>query len=131
MGSCSLSWLGQVNLSCTVRFCHSSICPGYLSKTWLVSLVVFLLCGCHVLTREVHQSSLRQLICPAQDHFIVLTLYLTFVLSLTQVFFFLSLYVMLSILPSIFVRVRVLHHVMSYIAGRCHAGFTTHQTSTM
>ena len=39
--------------------------------------------------------------CPAQDHFICLTLlimYMTFVLSLTHVLVFLSLYVMLSIL---------------------------------
>ena len=37
--------------------------------------------------REVHLLTLRQLICPAQDHFIFLTVYIismTFVLSLTQ-----------------------------------------------
>ena len=52
--------------------CHSSICPGRLSTAWLVSLVVF---SCHnyglqVVTREVHRSSLRRVILPAQDHFI-------------------------------------------------------------
>ena len=44
--------------------------------------------------------------CPAQDHFIFLTVLIismTFVLSLTQMLVFLSLYVMLSILLSIFV----------------------------
>ena len=53
-----------------------------------------------------HRSSLRRLICPAQDHFIFLTVLIismTFVLSLTQMLVFLSLYVMLSILLSIFV----------------------------
>ena len=88
--------------------CRSSICPGRLSIAWLVSLVVF---SCHnyglqLVTREVHRSSLRRLICPAQDHFIFLTVLIismTFVLSLTQMLVFLSLYVMLSILLSIFV----------------------------
>ena len=82
--------------------CRSSICLGRLSTAWLVSLVVF---SCHyglqVVTREVHRSSLRRLICSAQDHFIFLTVLIismTFVLSLTQMLVFLSLYVMLSIL---------------------------------
>ena len=82
--------------------CHSSIYPGRFSTAWLVSLVVF---SCHsyglqVMTREVHRSSLRRLICPVQDHFIFLTLLIismTSVLSLTQMLIFLSLYVMLSI----------------------------------
>ena len=87
--------------------CRSSICPGRLSTAWLVSLVVFY-ChyGLQVVTREVHRSSLRRLICPAQDHFIFLTVLIismTFVLSLTQMLVFLSLYVMLSILHSILV----------------------------
>ena len=69
-----------------------------LSAAWLVSLVVF---SCHiyglqVVTREVHLSSLRRLICPAQDHLIFLTV-------LTQMLVFLSLYVMLSILLSVLV----------------------------
>ena len=54
----------------------------------------------------VHRSSLRRLICPVQDHFIFLTVLIismTFVLSLTQMLVFLSLYVMLSILLSILV----------------------------
>ena len=87
--------------------CRSSICPGHLSTAWLVSLVVF---SCHnglqVVTREVHRSSLSRLICPAQDHSIFLTLLImsmTFVLSLTQMWVFISVYVMLRILLSIFV----------------------------
>ena len=60
-----------------------------------------------VVTREVHLSSLRQLINPAQDHFIFRTVLIiismTFVLSLTQMLVFLSLYVMLSVHLSILV----------------------------
>ena len=59
-----------------------------------------------MVTHEVHRSSLRRLICPAQDHFIFRTVFvisMTFVLSLTQMLVFLSLYVMLSILLSILV----------------------------
>ena len=60
------------------RSCRSSICPGRLSTVWLVSLVVFSSNYCHnglqVVTREVHQSYLWRLICPAQDHLIFLTL---------------------------------------------------------
>ena len=47
---------------------------------------------------EVHRLSFRRLICPAQDHFIFLTvdiISMTFVLSLTQMLVLLSLYVML------------------------------------
>ena len=72
----------------SARSCCSSICPGRLSTAWLVSLVVFSCHGLQVVTREVHRSSFRRLICPAQDHFIVLTLLITsmtFVLSLTQI----------------------------------------------
>ena len=67
---------------------------------------IFLSYGLLVMTREVHRSSLRWLICPAQDYFICLTvliLYMTFVLSLTQVLVFLSVYVILSILLSVLV----------------------------
>ena len=56
-----------------------------------------------MVTREVHRSSLRRLICPAKDHLICLTLLIismTFVLCLTQMLVLLSLYVMLSILFS-------------------------------
>ena len=64
---------------------------------------LFLSYGLQVVTREVHRSSLRRLICLAQDHFIFRTMLTTFVLSLTQMLVFLSLYVMLSILLSILV----------------------------
>ena len=69
----AVSKLTCLMLSSTIS-CRSSICLGRLSTAWLVSLVVF---SCHnglqVVTREVHRSSLRRLICPAQDHFICLT----------------------------------------------------------
>ena len=60
--------------------------------------------GLQVVTREVHRLSLRRLICPAQDHFIFLTvciISMTFVLSLTQMLAPLSVFVMLSIRLSI------------------------------
>ena len=95
----------QITLSCAFR-CHivslQYLSIGRLSTAWLVSLVVF---SCHNYGLQVvHRSSLRRLICPAQDHFIFLTVLIismTFVLSLTQMLVFLSLYVMLSILLSI------------------------------
>ena len=85
--------------------------PLYLSRSSPHSLAglpcrLFLSYGIQVVTRVVHRSSLRRLICPAQDHFIFLTLLIismTFVFSLTQMLVFLSLYVMLSILLSILV----------------------------
>ena len=40
-----------------------------VSTTWLVSLVVFLSHGLQVVTREVHRSSLRRFVCPAQLSF--------------------------------------------------------------
>ena len=86
--------------------CRSSICLGRLSTAWLVSLVIFSCHGLQVVTREVQRSSLRRLICPAQDYFIFLTVLIiskSFVFSLTQMLVFLSLYVMLSILLSILV----------------------------
>ncbi len=55
--------------------CRSSICPGRLSTAWLVSLVVFSCHGLQAVTREVNRSSLKRLICPAQDHFIFLTVW--------------------------------------------------------
>ena len=67
---------------------------------------LFLSYGLHVVTRVVHQLSLRRLICPAQDHFIFLTVFIiamNVVLSLTQMLVLLYLYVMLSILLSIWV----------------------------
>ena len=108
LGSRCVPWLGEglsIVLSSAIS-CRSSICPGRLSTAWLVSLVVFSYHCLQVVTREVHRSSLRRLICPAQDHFIFLTVLIismTFVLSLTQMLVFLSLYVMLSILLSILV----------------------------
>ena len=94
----------QISLSCAV-LCHI-VSLQYLSGSSLHRLAglprrLFLSYGLHVVTREVHRSSLRRLICPAQDHFIFLTVFIismTFVLSLTQMLVLLSLYVMLSIL---------------------------------
>ena len=99
----------QIALSCAF-LCHI-VSLQYLSRSSLHSLAglpcrIFLSYGLQVVTREVHRSSLRRLICPAQDHFIFLTVLIismTFVLSLTQMLDFLSLYVMLSILLSILV----------------------------
>ena len=99
----------QITLSCAV-LCHI-VSLQYLSRSFLHRLAglpcrLFLSYGLQVVTREVHRSSLRQLICPAQDHFIFLSVdyiyeSMTFVLSLTQMLVFLSLYVMLSIFLSI------------------------------
>ena len=99
----------QITLSCAF-LCHIVSLPC-LSRSSLRRLAglpcrLFLSYGLQVVTREVHRSSLRRLICPAQAHFIFLTvliIYMTFVLSLTQMLVFLSLYVMLSILLSILV----------------------------
>ena len=99
----------QITLSCAF-LCHI-VSLQYLSRSSLHRLAglpcrLFLSYGLQVVTREVHRSSLRRLICPAQDHFIFLTVLIismTFVLSLTQMLVFLSLYVMLSILLSILV----------------------------
>ena len=99
----------QVSLS-GAFLCHIVLLQ-YLSRSSLHRLAglpsrLFLSYGLQVVTREAHQSSLRRLICPAQDHFIFLTLLIismTFVLSLTQTLVFLSLYMMLSILLSILV----------------------------
>ena len=99
----------QITPSCAFR-CHI-MSLQYLSRSSLHRLAglpcrLFLSYGLQVVTGEVHRSSLRRLICPAQDHFIFLTVLIismTFVLSLTQMLIFLSLYVMLSILLSILV----------------------------
>ena len=99
----------QTTLSCAF-LCHI-VSLQYLSRSSLHRLAglpcrLFLSYGLQLVTREVHRSSLRRLICPAQDHFIFLTVLIismTFVLSLTQMLVFLSLYVMLSILLSILV----------------------------
>ena len=99
----------QITLYCAF-LCHI-VSLQYLSRSSLRRLAglprrLFLSYGLQVVTREVHRSSLRRSICPAQDHFIFLTVLIismTFVLSLTQMLVFLSLYVMLSILISILV----------------------------
>ena len=99
----------QITLSCAV-LCHI-VSLQYLSRSSLHRLAglpcrLFLSYGLQVVAREVHRLSLRRLICPAQDHFIFLTVYViavTFVLSLTQMLVLLSLYVMLRILLSILV----------------------------
>ena len=96
----------QVSLSFTVLCQIVSL--QYMSRSSLRRLAVlpcrlFLSYGLQVVTREVHRSSLRRLICPAQDHFMFFTLLIismTFVLSLTQMLVFLYLYVMLRILLS-------------------------------
>ena len=118
----------QVTLSCAF-LCHI-VSLQYLSRSSLHRLAglpcrLFLSYGLQVVTREVHRSSLRRLICPAQDHFIFLTVLIismTFVLSLTQMLVFLSLYVMLSILLSsllcaCLVSVQVSVHHMSLLAA--------------
>ena len=94
----------QVSLPCAV-LCQIVLLQ-YLSRSSRHRLAglpcrLFLSYGLQVVTRVVHRSSLSRLICPAQDHFIFLTLLIismTFVFSLTQTLVFLSLYVMLSIL---------------------------------
>ena len=97
--------VSKITLSCAFR-CHI-VSLQYLSRSSLHRLAglpcLFLSYGLQVVTREVQRSSLRRLICPAQDHLIFLTVLIismTFVLSLTQMLVFLSLYVMLSILLS-------------------------------
>ena len=91
----------------SARSCPCNICPDRLSTACLVSLVVFsFVAWSLVVTREVHRSSLRQLICPVQDLFIFLTLlimFMAFIPSLTQMLVLLSLCLMLSILLSILV----------------------------
>ena len=65
----------QITLSCAV-LCHI-VSLQYLSRSSLHRLAgfpcrIFLSYGLQVVTREVHRSSLRRLICPAHDHFIFL-----------------------------------------------------------
>ena len=66
----------QTTLSCAF-LCHI-VSLQYLSRSSLHRLAglpcrLFLSYGLQLVTREVHRSSLRRLICPAQDHFIFLT----------------------------------------------------------
>ena len=79
LGSRCVPWLGE-GLSMPSQNCPVSCCPlPYRVAPVFVQvvsppLVVF---SCHdglqVVTREVHRSSFRRLICPAQDHFICLS----------------------------------------------------------
>ena len=88
----------QITLSCAV-LCHIVLLQ-YLSRSSIhrldgLSCRLFLSYGLQVVTREVHWSSLRRWICPAQDHFIVLIVLIIsmiFVLSQSQMLVFLSLY---------------------------------------
>ena len=66
----------QTTLSCAF-LCHI-VSLQYLSRSSLHRLAglpcrLFLSYGLQLVTSEVHRSSLRRLICPAQDHFIFLT----------------------------------------------------------
>ena len=86
--------------------CHG-VSLQYLSRSSLHRLAglpcrLFMSYGVQVVTREVRLSSLRRLICPAQYHFIFLTVLIisiTFVLSLTQMLVILSLYVITDKCP--------------------------------
>ena len=81
LGSRCLPWLGEgLSMSSPndpAVLCHI-VSLQYLSRWSLHRLAglpcrIFLTYGLQVVTREVHRSSLRWLICPAQDHFIILT----------------------------------------------------------
>ena len=66
----------QITLFCAF-LCHI-VSLQYLSRSSLHRLAglpcrLFLSYGLQVVTREVHRSSLRRLICPAQNHFIFLS----------------------------------------------------------
>ena len=104
----AVSKLACIVLSSVIS-CRSSICPrSSLHRLAGLPCCLFLSYGLQVVTRDVHRSSLRRLIFPAQDHFSflkVLIISTTFVFSLIQMLVFLSLYVMLSILFSILVCV--------------------------
>ena len=92
---------------------------------WGLPRNLFLPYGFKVVMRFVHLSSLSRLICPAQDHFILLVVFLTSVtpvFALTQVFVFLSWYVILSILLYIFVSAAARFLSMLH-AGFCSYGF--------
>ena len=101
----------QVSLSCAVLSQIVYPPPLYLPRSSFHRLAdlpcrLFLSYGLQLVTREVNRSSLRRLTCPAQDHFICITLPIIsrhVVLSLTQMLVCLSLYVILSILVSMLV----------------------------
>ena len=74
----------HLSLSCVVRYQIVSL--QYLSRSSLHRLAglpcgLFLPCGLQLVAREVHRSSLRRLICSAQDHFIFLTV---LIISMTE-----------------------------------------------
>ena len=98
----------QVSLSCAVLY--QMVPLQYFSRSSLHLLGglpchLFLSYGLQVVTRDIHRSSLRRLICPAQDHFIFLSLLINLyllLLSFPDPDVGLSIpYVMLSILLSI------------------------------
>ena len=100
----------HVSLSCVVLcriMSRQYLCRSSLHRLAGLPCRPFLSYGLQMVTREDHGSSLRRLVCPAQDHFVfflsVVIISMTFVLSLTQMLVFLSLYVMLSLLISILV----------------------------
>ena len=116
LGSRCVPWLGEglsmsspndPVLCCPLPYRVAPVFVQVVSPLPMAGLPcrLFLSYGLQVVTREVHRSSLRRLICPAHDHFIfsltVLIMSMPFVLSLTLMLVFLSLYVMLSILLSI------------------------------
>ena len=119
----------QITLYCAV-LCHI-LSIQYLSRSSLHRLAglprrLFLSYGIQVVTREVHRLSLRRLICAAQDHFILLTVYIismSFVLSLTQMLVLLSLYVMLSILLSILVCAAASLFCACFVSGQVSAPY--------
>ena len=99
-------------LSCPLSYSVQFLSRSSLNRLAGLPCRRFLSYGIQVVTREVHRSSLRRLIFPAQNHFICLTvliIFMTFVLSLTQMLVFLSLCVMLrayffpfwSVLPQV------------------------------
>ena len=78
----------------------------YLSMSSLrrlagLSCRLFLSYGLQMVTRDVHRSSLRRLVCPANVHFILITLLImsmTLLLPLPLLLVFLPSYVMFNIL---------------------------------
>ena len=73
----------QITLSCAV-LCHKIVSLQYLSRSSLHRLAglpcrLFLSYGLQAVTREVLRSSLRRLICSAQDHFIFLTVHVDYI----------------------------------------------------
>ena len=71
--------ISSLGVYCAV-LCHI-VSLQYLSRSSLHRLAglpcrLFLSYGLQAVTREVHRSSLRRLVCPAQDHFVFLTVYI-------------------------------------------------------